>query len=341
MPFKRYHFGAVWRGESPQEGRYREFMQCDFDTIGTLSQSADVEIALVIHDLLAALGFERFTIHVNNRLVLNGLLTALNLGEHATSLLRSLDKLPKIGREAVRDEMMRESGISAEQALEVIKLAETKGNNAEVIAQLTERFAGNETVLKGVACLNSLTETFKTVGIPEGRLQVDLSICRGLDYYTGTVYETFLNDLPSIGSICSGGRYDNLTARYTKQALPGVGASLGLDRLLGAMEKLNLLPKVSTAAPVFIAQFVADRYADYQRLARLLRSQNIGCEVYPDAKKLGAQLQYAEKKGFRVALIAGPDEFAAGVWKLKNLAKREEQTLPESSLAAAIEAIIG
>ncbi len=341
MPFRRYHLGTVWRGESPQAGRYREFMQCDFDTIGTLSPAADTEIALVIHDLLIALGFERFRIHVNNRQVLNGLLTGLGLADKTTALLRSLDKLAKIGRDGVRDEMTREAGVTAEQALQVIALAETRGSNAEVLEQLRERFADSDAGRQGVAVLEGMCDTFRTAGIPEERLQVDLAICRGLDYYTGTVYETFLSDLPSIGSICSGGRYDNLTGRYTKQALPGVGASLGLDRLLAAMEQLKLLEGTTTPAPVLITQFVPERIGDYQRVARMLRAEGIGCEVYPDAKKLGAQFQYAEKRGFKAALIAGPDEFARGEWKIKNLAERSEQSVTEASLATELRVLLG
>ena len=341
MPFRRYHLGTVWRGESPQAGRYREFMQCDFDTIGTLSPAADTEIALVIHDLLIALGFERFRIHVNNRQVLNGLLTGLGLADKTTALLRSLDKLAKIGRDGVSDEMMREAGVTAEQALQVIALAETRGSNAEVLEQLRERFALSDAGRQGVAVLEGMCDTFRTAGIPEERLQVDLAICRGLDYYTGTVYETFLSDLPSIGSICSGGRYDNLTGRYTKQALPGVGASLGLDRLLAAMEQLKLLEGTTTPAPVLITQFVPERIGDYQRVARMLRAEGIGCEVYPDAKKLGAQFQYAEKRGFKAALIAGPDEFARGEWKIKNLAERSEQSVTEASLATELRVLLG
>ncbi len=340
MPFKRYHLGTVWRGESPQAGRYREFMQCDFDTIGTTSSAADVEIALVIHDLMTALSFERFEIHVNNRLVLNGLLTALGLADKATSLLRSLDKLAKISRDGVRDEMVKEAAVTAEQALQVIALTETKGSNAEVLAALRERFAGNEAALKGVANLSEMASVLQTAGVPEERLKIDLSICRGLDYYTGSVYETFLSDLPGIGSVCSGGRYDNLTGRYTKQPLPGVGASLGLDRLLAAMEELKMLPKVGTPAPVLITQFAADRLGDYQRIARTLRAHGIGCEVYPDAKKLGAQFQYAEKRGFKLALIAGPDEFAKGEWKIKDLAKREEKAVREELLADTIKEML-
>jgi histidyl-tRNA synthetase len=340
LPFKRYHLGTVWRGESPQAGRFREFMQCDFDTIGTLSNLADVEIALVINDLLVALGFERFEIRVNNRLVLNGLLAQLGLEGKTSALLRSLDKLAKIGREKVIAEMQAEAGVSAEQASQVIALAETTGTSAEILDQLDRRFAGNESARKGVKNLREMVDVFRVAGVPEGRLRVDLSICRGLDYYTGTVYETFLLDKPDIGSVCSGGRYDNLAGSFTKQPLPGVGASLGLDRLIAAMEALDLLPKTATAAPVLILQFDASRYGDYQKMARTLRAVGIGTEVYPEAKKLGQQFQYAERRGFRVALIAGSNEFDKGVWKIKNLAAKEETTVAESDVIPTIQNLI-
>ena len=195
LPFKRYHLGTVWRGENPQAGRFREFMQCDFDTIGTLSNAADIEIALVINDLFVALGFERFEIRVNNRLVLNGLLTQLGLADRTSAVLRSLDKLAKIGRDKVIEEMAKES-IAADTAAAVIALAETTGTNAAILDQLDARFADNADARTGVAHLRQMVDVFRTVGVPEGRLRVDLSICRGLDYYTGTVYETFLLDKP-------------------------------------------------------------------------------------------------------------------------------------------------
>jgi len=176
--------------------------------------------------------------------------------------------------------------------------------------------------------------------VVEECLRIDLSIARGLNYYTGTVYETFLTDLPGIGSVCSGGRYDNLASLYTKQALPGVGASLGLDRLLAAMEELQLLKKSATPAPVLMVQFSADALGEYQRMARQLRTEGIGVEVYPDAKKVGQQLQYAERRGFLLALIAGPDEFAKGIWKIKHLARREEQTVPTPEVAGAIRKVL-
>ena len=167
---------------------------------------------------------------------------------------------------------------------------------------------------------------------PENAIRIDLSIARGLDYYTGTIYETFLTDLPAIGSVCSGGRYDNLAGLYTKRELPGVGASLGLDRLLAALDDLKMLAKTATAAAVLIVQFAAEHLGDYQRMARSLRAAGIGAEVYPEAKRIGKQLEFAEQRGFRAALIAGPDEFAAGQWKVKDLAKRAETTVPEADV---------
>jgi histidyl-tRNA synthetase len=186
-----------------------------------------------------------------------------------------------------------------------------------------------------------LVDVAYTAGIPAERIRLDLAIARGLDYYTGTIYETFLDDLPTIGSVCSGGRYDNLAGLFTKQELPGVGASLGLDRLLAAMEELKLLPSAATPAPVFVVQFDASRLGAYQAMARKLRAAGIGVEVFPEAKKIGPQLQYAEKRGFQAALIAGSAEFEKGVWKIKNLATRTETTVAESAVVEAVTAMLG
>jgi histidyl-tRNA synthetase len=343
-PFKRYHMGPVWRGENTQRGRYREFWQCDFDTIGTTANASDIEVALVIHDLMLALGFERFTIHVNNRLVLNGLLEELGLAGQTAAVLRALDKLSKIGREAVAAEMGEKAGISAAQAGRVLDLAAIRGTNAEILDRLRRDFGGNPKAADGIARLTELLAVARQAEVPEERIKLDVAIARGLDYYTGTIYETFLNDLPGIGSVCSGGRYDNLASLYTKQVLPGVGASLGLDRLLAAMEELKMLPKVATPAPVLLVQFSADRLGDYQRMARKLRAEGIGVEVYPEPKKIAQQFQYAEKRGFRVALIAGPDEFARDVWKVKDLALRERESkgvdIPTAAVAAEIRRIL-
>src|SRR5438105_789401 len=256
-PFKRYHMGPVWRGENTQRGRYREFWQCDFDTIGTTSNAADIEVVLVINDLMVALGFERFRIHINNRLVLNGLLEQLGLAGQTKSVLIALDKLPKIGADAVKAEMAEKAGVQAAQADRLLALAQTQGANAEILAKLSADFGGNAKAAEGVRRLQELVAAVATAGVPEDRITLDLSIARGLDYYTGTIYETFLGDLPGIGSVCSGGRYDSLASLYTKQALPGVGASLGVDRLLAAMGELKMLGTTSTPAPVLVVPFVA------------------------------------------------------------------------------------
>jgi histidyl-tRNA synthetase len=344
-PFKRYHLGPVWRAEKPQKGRYREFWQCDFDTIGTTSNASDIETALVIHDLMRALGFERFEVCINNRLVLNGLLEEMGLAGKTAPVLVALDKLAKIGKEAVAAEMAEKAGVSAAQAGRLLTLAEMQGDNAEILKVLRADFGGNEKAALGIDRLQQLLDVCRAAGVPDGTLKLDLSIARGLAYYTGTVYETFLLDKPDYGSVCSGGRYDNLAELYTKQKLPGVGASLGLDRLLAAMEELELLPKVATPAPVFVVQFDADRLGDYQRIARSLRAEGIGVEVYPEAKKIGQQLSYAESRGFRVALIAGANEFAKGVWLMKDLAAARVEgyrgvEVPEAGVAEAVRAVL-
>src|SRR5262245_61162926 len=350
-PFKRYALGPVWRGENTGQGRFREFWQCDFDTIGTTSNAADIEVALVICDLFSAMGFERFQARGNNRLVLNGLLEECGLAGAAAPLLRALDKLPKIGRDKVAAEMSEKGGVTAEQAGRVLAMAEMEGSNAEVLDRLRRDYGGNPKAAEGITRLAQLVDVTRAAGVPEDRLRLDLSIARGLDYYTGTIYETFLADLPGIGSVCSGGRYDNLAGLYTSQTLPGVGASLGLDRLLAAMEELNMLGSTATPAPVLMLQFSADRLADYQRTAGRLRAAGLGVEVYPEPKKLGQQFQYAERRGFTLALIAGPDELAAGRWKIKDLAKgkdlpREraqeaETVVAEAELVEAVRKALG
>lgn len=326
-PFKRYHIASVWRGENTQRGRYREFMQCDFDTIGTKSLAADIETTLVIHDLFLAIGFEKFSIHINNRKLLTGLLEKLELSDRSTLVLRALDKLSKIGRDKVAEEMHHTAGTTAEQANQVLQLAEVQGTNDEILQQLEPVVAGSERGEEGLADLRDLVAAVRAAGVSDQRVQLDVAIARGLDYYTGTIYETFLDALPGIGSVCSGGRYDNLAELYTKQQLPGIGASLGLDRLLAAMEELGMIETVRTPAPVFIPYFDADRLHDYLRIAADLRRAGIGVEVYPEPKKLGQQLKYADRRGFRVALVAGGNEFTAGECQVKDLASGSTTTV--------------
>ena len=335
-PLKRYHIASVWRGENTQRGRYREFMQCDFDTIGTLSVAADIETALVIHDLFRAIGFDGFTIRVNNRMVLTGVLERLELADQTTPILRALDKLAKIGPERVSEEMQATAGMSSTQTDEILRLAGIEGSNDEILSQLAPLVAGSEKGAEGVARLDQLLRAVQAAGVAQERLALDVSIARGLDYYTGTIYETFLDALPGIGSVCSGGRYDNLAELYTKQELPGIGASLGLDRLLAAMEELEMIEKVRTPAPVFIPYFDKDRLHEYLQLAAVLRAAGIGVEVFPEPKKLGQQLKYADRRGFRIALIAGGNEFEAGMCQVKDLASKTQQDVPLTSSGAEL-----
>jgi histidyl-tRNA synthetase len=339
-PFKRYHIANVWRGENTQRGRYREFMQCDFDTIGTESNSADIEMVLVVHDLFSAIGFQDFTIRVNNRKVLNGLLEKLGLKERSTHVLRALDKLAKAGPEVVASELTATAGATSSQITDILQLAAIGGTNEQILAELSPLLAGSEVGERGLTELAEMTSALAAVGVPSEQFKIDAAIARGLDYYTGTVLETFLNDLPEIGSVCSGGRYDNLAELYTKEHLPGVGASLGLDRLLAAMEELGRLEKTATPAPVFLPFFDATRRDDYLRLAAQIRASGIGVEFYPEAKKLGKQLQYADKRGFRVALIVGENEFATDACQVKDLASGGSTTVSLADNGAAVVAEI-
>ncbi len=326
LPFKRYHMATVWRGENTQRGRYREFMQCDFDTIGTTSGVADLEMVLVVHDLLAAIGVERFTIRINDRRVLAGVLARLDLSDRSTGVLRSLDKLAKAGPEAVAAELAAQ-GVTADAVAALLEMARLEGPAADVLARL-ESLVGDAAIgVTGVAALREIVAGAAAAGVPAERLVLDPSIARGLDYYTGIVLESFLDDLPSLGSVCSGGRYDNLAGLYTKQPLPGVGASLGIDRLLAGLEELGRVATVETPADLFLAYFEADRLTDYLRIAAALRRAGVAVEFFPEPKKLGQQLKLAAKRGFPAALVIGGDEFAAGTAQLKDMAAQTSTTI--------------
>jgi histidyl-tRNA synthetase len=335
-PFKRYHIAPVWRGENTQRGRFREFIQCDFDTIGTKSVAADAEMILVVRTLLTQIGFTKFTIRVNDRSILNGLLEKAGLAGSSALVLRALDKLGKIGEEKVAEEMKSVAGATADQANTILKLAEISGSNDDVLKQLEQLGAGNERATAGISRLREVINLVAAVPNQQGAVRIDPSIARGLDYYTGIVLETTLDDC-NIGSVCSGGRYDNLADLYTNQQLPGIGASLGLDRLLDAMEDLGMLAAAQTGAQVFIPYFDAARLPDYLKLAAELRAAGLNVEVYPDPAKLGKQLQYADRKGFRVAVIAGDREFAAKECQIKNLATKDSTNV---SLAAGSSAAV-
>jgi histidyl-tRNA synthetase len=304
LPFKRYHIAPVWRGENTQRGRYREFMQCDFDTIGTESIVSDIETVLVIHDLLRAIGIERFTIRINDRRYLADVLDAYGFQDRHSEILRVLDKREKVGIEGVMREL-GSLGFDTARFQHLIEYVDHRAPNPELDPSKRRLVEVHEAVL--------------AAGVSSDLVRIDPSIARGLDYYTGIVFETRLDDLEGIGSVCSGGRYDDLAQLYTKERLPGVGASLGLDRLLAAMEELKLVEKRSATAPVFLPYFAPERLDDYLRLAARLRAAGIGVELYPEPKKLGAQLKYADRRGFRFALVLGADEWSSRTCQVKDL----------------------
>ena len=327
LPFKRYHIATVWRGENTQAGRYREFMQCDFDTIGVTDLTADIEMVLVINDLFTALGIDKFTVRVNHRGILNELLRLQGLGDKSVVVLRALDKLGKVGIEGVGKELRDKASLSAEQTENFLRMFVTESRSFDALEHIKASFPDSSQGKQYVGELQRLIGAADSAGVLYRRIQFDASITRGLDYYTGIVVETQLDELPSIGSVASGGRYDNLTAMYTKEKLPGVGASLGLDRLLAALEELGRLPTSKTPAPVLLCMLNGLYLDRYLKLAAQVRAERIGSEVYPEMKKLGKQLQYADKQGFRAALIMGENEVAAGQCQVKNLTTKESATV--------------
>ncbi|MDP1564135.1 MAG: histidine--tRNA ligase [Pirellulaceae bacterium] len=329
-PFKRYHIAPVWRGERQQRGRYREFVQCDFDTIGTRSLLADLEMILVINQLMMALGFQRFQIRINHRKLLNGLLAQKGLEQHSVGVLRAIDKLGKSGAELVLAELIQ-VGLPEVVAQEILQLGLYRGDSDGVL-ELAERAVGDHPLgREGVADLRELIGSAKAAGVPSDRLVLDISIARGLDYYTGTIVETQLLDLPSIGSVCSGGRYDNLARLYTKQDLPGVGASLGLDRLLAAMEDLGMVADRSSPTQILLAFFEPQLQWDYLRLASQLRAIGLNVEFYPEPAKLKKQLKYADQRKIPAVVLIGSQEWEQKQAAVKWLDREVQTTVPLSA----------
>ena len=336
-PFKRYAIGSVFRGERPAKGRFREFVQCDFDTVGTVSPLADAETALVIHSALANIGVPAFTITLNNRKILDGMLAQLDLSAKTGSILRALDKLAKIGPDGVHKELeggrsdgegASGVGLSPDQSTRILDFASSGRGGVEVLAGVEARLGSNPSVVEGVANLRMIFELLGAAGVPSDRLRIDLGLARGLDYYTGVVYETTVDGWEKFGSIASGGRYDNLTRLFTDQPLPGVGASIGLDRLLALLEEAGWAKGPSTTVPVLVPNFPGADPRHAFALAARLRTAGVGAEVYPDAIQLGKQLQYGSTKGHRLAVIVGPTEQESSTFNLRDLATREERQGP-------------
>lgn len=337
-PFKGYHIATVWRGENTQRGRYREFVQGDFDIIGTESPLADIETVLVVHDVLVAMGVDRFTIRINDRRIVNALLARVGLERRAVDVLRILDKLDRVGAERVGDDLAGTVGASPAQIDAVLELTTRVGPGAEVLDGFAEVAGDDTAAMAAIEMLGQLMETATTVGIPAHRIVIDGSIARGLDYYTGIVFEAYLDDHPQVGACCSGGRYDDLASRYTSRRLPAVGGSLGVDRLLAAVD--DGTDATRSTAPVLITRFGDDDGVELLALAASLRRAGIGVEVFPDPDRIGAQLRYADRHGHRVALIVGPDERSAGQVKVKTMATGGERTVPAAEVVAAVGGIL-
>ena len=338
FPFRRYQIGKVYRGERAQRGRFREFYQADIDIIGDgkLSIVNEAEIPSIIYKTFSTLGLKRFQIRVNNRKILNGFYAMLGLTEKSGDLMRTVDKLDKIGPEKVKAILMDEEiALSEEQASEILKFIAITGTNEEVLAALEGYQNRNEVFDEGLTELNTVVKYLAAFGVPAENFAVDLTIARGLDYYTGTVYETTLLDHPEIGSVCSGGRYDNLAEYYTDKQLPGVGISIGLTRLFYVLGEQGMLnPDLPTApADVLILPMTDDLSAAIS-LATQLRENGIRAQIHGENKKFKQKISYADKLGIPYVIFLGEDEINAGVVACKDMATGEQTKLePEATIA--------
>jgi len=345
FPFRRYQIQRVWRGEAPQarKGRFREFYQCDIDIVGRdkLSYLAEAEIPSVIHKLFQEMAIGDFRIRISNRKVLKGLLMKFNVpDEGAGAVLRALDKIEREEALKVREDLERQ-GMSRAAARELHGLVSASRDTDETLALLSSLGGQNEMLDRGLAESKTIVDAIRKFGVPDSAFCMDLSVVRGLDYYTGTIYETTLVNYPELGSICSGGRYDDLAGHFTDTRLPGVGISIGLTRLFSKLKEAGLLQAPGrTPAEVLVTTMQSQHLGDYLNMARMLRGAGINTEVYLEPAKLKNQLAYAEKKGFRVALIAGETEFARQVVQVKNLATRTAADCALAELVATVNLIL-
>lgn len=335
-PFKRYQIAPVWRAERPQKGRYREFWQCDVDTVGSSSMLADAEILAVLHDSLTALGFTQFVIRINNRKLLKGLSTFAGVpeGEEA-NVLRSVDKLDKIGEVGVRTELL-EKGFDEEVVARLFRLLEPGDDTSDLIARLRVQLAESPDAQEGLAELEQLREYLANLGVRESCYRFDLSMVRGLDYYTGPIFETVVEE-PRIGSITGGGRYDHLVGIFSGRDIPAVGSTLGLERIVDVMEALHLFPETKTLTQVLVAAFDAETIPEALRLATELRRAGTRVEV-PLMEKGGFKkfLSYANAKGIPTVVLLGPDEIARGEVTVRNMADGSQQSVPRSEAVARL-----
>lgn len=329
FPYRRYHIGKVYRGEKSQRGRFREFYQCDVDIIGNgkLSVVYDAEIPSIIYATFRNLGFEDFTVKINNRKVLNGFFASLNISSTA-DVLRSIDKLEKIGDSGVRAEL-KELGLPESIVDRILRFIKIQGSDGEKLEALKALDITNEIFREGIEELETVIDYVKSFGVPEKNYMIDLTIARGLDYYTGTVYETFLDDYPEIGSVCSGGRYDNLAEFYTTQKLPGVGISIGLTRLFYQLKEAGLLegdaPSTLTKVLVVPMDETCNEYSI--KVANILREEGIVSEVHFEEAKVGKKLNYANKLDIPYVILIGEDEIRRQMVSLKDMKTGDQELI--------------
>jgi histidyl-tRNA synthetase len=342
-PFKRYAIGSVFRGERPAKGRFREFTQCDFDTVGTDSVIADAETVQVLYRALKRAGIPRFTIALNDRRILDGLLDACGVPDRKAAVLRSLDKLAKIGRDAVAADLTTTggAGLNASTAARILDFVQTGRGGLAVLDAAAASLATHEKASLGIANLRTILALLARANVPAKSIAIDLSLARGLDYYTGLVLETTVDGFEGFGSIASGGRYDNLASLFTSRNLPGVGASIGLDRLLALMSEAGWLDAKATTVPVLVVNFKGVDPAVPFGLGAQLRKARVGTEVYPDPIQVGKQMGYGSSRGHLFAVIVGPEEAERNVFNLRTLATRaERKSIPLADLVTTVQGAI-
>ena len=327
FPFKRYQIGKVYRGEKPQRGRYREFYQCDIDIIGDgeLSVVNDAELASVIYKTFLNLGFDDFTICINNRKILNGLFEGLDVKENSVEILRTIDKLDKIGPEKVRKELCEE--ISEDKVDTIMDFISISGNNDEKIKALEEINISNNTWNEGLKDLKEVVKFIRIFMVPEENFKIDLTIARGLDYYTGTVYETFLNKYRNLGSVCSGGRYDNLTEFYSTRKMPGVGISIGLSRLFFQLTDSDIISVENQSIADVLVISMDNNYEKCAQIASTLRQNGLKVQVDFEDKKIAKKFKYADKLNINYVIVIGEDEIKNNVVTIKNMSTGEQNTV--------------
>lgn len=336
FPFRRYHIAKVHRAERAQAGRFREFYQCDIDIIGSNSPVVDAEFPAIINEIFSEFNFGEFTIRVNNRLVLNGFFEGIGLQTSSGEVLRIIDKMEKISKEELIEEL-RAAGLRDDQITSVLEFTAISGKNDEVIAEIKGLDVKSEQLDDGVAKLESLVKALRVMGVPESRFKIDLRIARGLDYYTGTVYETVLDDYPEVGSVCSGGRYDDLASYYTNTSLPGVGISIGLSRLFYKLREAGVIkPKAQSPANVVVMPFGEDQIEYALGVSAVLREAGIPTMLYTELNKLKAKMRYADRMGFRYVVLVGDQEATTETVSLKDMETGESTTISKDDLSQAV-----